>query len=433
VPIDDGPRVFSKSRYLYVYPEPRAVPKTWIGYLGLGGSVRLKSAEPVPEIMPKKGKKKGAEAQCHAWYEVLPRGYVCVDGEHATLDGKDATFQALLEHRGNFGSPWPFAYGESKGLRRAKSLKGIPTPEWPSGLQDARDELTERSTVAWTKEVAADGTQWLWTNDLAFVKKERVKPYPQVEFRGVELSKDITLPIAFFKRVDRPKYNVDSSGNMVASGQSFGRLTWVKLTGKTQKVGTRVFWETAESGMWVDGHEASVVTPHSPETPWRTPIRPAGSEISKGERKTWIEVAAHVGWLIAYEDDVPVFATMVSAGKLGAARPRASEPHQPPATTPIGTFKIKTKYLTTTLVSDFDKGEFVHAEVPWSQHFYDKYLLHTAYWHDQWGEGRSGGCVNLSPIDAKRLFEWTQPQVPEGWHMYKAKDSEPATTVIIHY
>ena len=82
--------------------------------------------------------------------------------------------------------------------------------------------------------------------------------------------------------------------------------------------------------------------------------------------------------------------------------PRASLPHQPPATSPIGSWPIRTKYVTTTMTADLESSEeFVHSEVPWSQHFFDKYLLHTAYWHDAWGEGRSGGCVNLAPIDAK--------------------------------
>jgi hypothetical protein len=159
-------------------------------------------------------------------------------------------------------------------------------------------------------------------------------------------------------------------------------------------------------------------------------------------RRTWVEVAALHGWMIAYEDDTPVFATMISGGKLGAATPRATEPHQPPATTPIGHFKVDAKYVTLNLKAELNDGtDFIHSDVPWSQHFYSKFLLHTAYWHDQWGEGRSGGCVNLSPIDAKFLFSWTQPELPDGWHAYKTKsankpnakdDDEAATVVLVH-
>jgi len=37
------------------------------------------------------------------------------------------------------------------------------------------------------------------------------------------------------------------------------------------------------------------------------------------------------------------------------------------------------------------------------------------YWHDRFGDRRSHGCVNLSPIDARWFYEWTEPNVPDGW------------------
>ena len=48
--------------------------------------------------------------------------------------------------------------------------------------------------------------------------------------------------------------------------------------------------------------------------------------------------------------------------------------------------------------------------------------LHAAYWHDRFGEPKSGGCVNLSVRDAKWLFSWTEPQVPDGWHSVRSGD-----------
>ena len=44
------------------------------------------------------------------------------------------------------------------------------------------------------------------------------------------------------------------------------------------------------------------------------------------------------------------------------------------------------------------------------------YALHAAPWHDEYGKPRSHGCINLSPIDARRVFMWTDPPVPSGWH-----------------
>ena len=61
------------------------------------------------------------------------------------------------------------------------------------------------------------------------------------------------------------------------------------------------------------------------------------------------------------------------------------------------------------------------------------YALHAAYWHDDFGRPRSHGCVNLSPIDARYVFLWSSPSVPEHWQAAYAGDStEPGTAINIH-
>ena len=41
--------------------------------------------------------------------------------------------------------------------------------------------------------------------------------------------------------------------------------------------------------------------------------------------------------------------------------------------------------------------------------------------------------MNLSPVDAHRLFFWTEPQVPPGWHGVNAgEDAGESTLVVIH-
>jgi lipoprotein-anchoring transpeptidase ErfK/SrfK len=79
------------------------------------------------------------------------------------------------------------------------------------------------------------------------------------------------------------------------------------------------------------------------------------------------------------------------------------------------------------------EGTFVLRDVPWIQYFESGYAIHAAYWHDVFGTPRSHGCVNLSPIDAHRLFLWTDPPVPEGWHAVNAGDEAgEGTLVVIH-
>jgi len=79
-------------------------------------------------------------------------------------------------------------------------------------------------------------------------------------------------------------------------------------------------------------------------------------------------------------------------------------------------------------------SDLVHSEVPWNQNFSGPYALHAAYWHDRWGELASGGCINVSPIDGRWLYEeFTEPRVPPGWHGVRwLPQLEPSTKLIIH-
>jgi lipoprotein-anchoring transpeptidase ErfK/SrfK len=79
------------------------------------------------------------------------------------------------------------------------------------------------------------------------------------------------------------------------------------------------------------------------------------------------------------------------------------------------------------------EGTFQLKDVPYIQYFESGYALHAAYWHDVFGTPRSHGCVNLAPVDAHRIFMWTDPPVPEGWHSVTSGDEMgEGSAVIIH-
>jgi hypothetical protein len=77
-----------------------------------------------------------------------------------------------------------------------------------------------------------------------------------------------------------------------------------------------------------------------------------------------------------------------------------------------------------------DKADSSLLDVPFVQYFHQGYALHGTYWHDEYGRVRSHGCINLAPIDAAWLFEWTDPPVPPHWH--HVINRERGTVVYIH-
>jgi hypothetical protein len=49
---------------------------------------------------------------------------------------------------------------------------------------------------------------------------------------------------------------------------------------------------------------------------------------------------------------------------------------------------------------------------PFELTYYLGYALHGTYWHDNFGQPMSRGCVNLSTDNAKKLFDWADPVIP---------------------
>jgi lipoprotein-anchoring transpeptidase ErfK/SrfK len=126
--------------------------------------------------------------------------------------------------------------------------------------------------------------------------------------------------------------------------------------------------------------------------------------------------------LVAFEGSTPVYATAFSSGR---------NEHE----TVTGSFRIREKHITATMDANSDiasDGPYSIEDVPYIQYFNGSYALHGAFWHAAFGYVKSHGCVNLAPWDAKALFGWTEPQLPEGWHSVLSTREKPGTRVLVH-
>jgi hypothetical protein len=402
----EGPRVYAKTRFVWIRQEPDS-SKQWIGYLWTGESAKLVTGKPV------------YGPGCMTWYAVEPVGFVCVDGLRATLDANDPGYVAVQRYAADLSSAWPHQYGEAKKLTRVFSVEGSPLsfPNLPNSVHDSRTELRNGSTVAFVSDLRIGERDYLLGADLSYVPKDRVTLFPHYEFKGLDLGGEVKLPLAFFRGSDRPAWRRENDA-FVATGQSFARLSHVALTGNAVEQAGDRYLETA-GGTWVKAQDAVVPTP-SGKPPWGT-ATPAG-------RATWIEVSVTQGWLIAYENTTPVFTTLISPGRGGPAKPDEDPIEE--ARTPLGVFPVSGKFATATMEAP---GNLIHTAVPWTQNFSGPHALHSAYWHDDWGTYKSGGCINVSPLDGKKLFAWTEPALPDGWHGVRWMPWRgPATLVVVH-
>ena len=232
--------------------------------------------------------------------------------------------------------------------------------------------------------------------------------YPRSPFHGVELGKDEQLPIAFFRKSAFPKYKRNDDGSFVKTEQVWERLAHVMITGEEIVSGAQTYLPTREPGIYALASDATVIRAAT-----LAPASKNDPKLVDPGRRTWLDVSVLGGWLVAYEGLTPVFATLISPGRGGV--PFEGIDPLATASTPTGPFRVDGKFITATMVSS-SNDTIVHTEVQFVQNFHGPHALHGAYWHDQWGEPKSGGCVNLAPIDAKRVFEWTEPELPKGWY-----------------
>jgi lipoprotein-anchoring transpeptidase ErfK/SrfK len=153
--------------------------------------------------------------------------------------------------------------------------------------------------------------------------------------------------------------------------------------------------------------------------PTRAPVPAEAS--APGER--WIDVDASAETLVAYEGNRPVYATLVSTGRGPAGSNDA---------TPPGVHRIWVKLFASDMANVQHEDVEPHyslEDVPYVQFFDNAVALHGTYWHGDFGRPRSHGCVNLSPLDAHWLFDFTGPRLPAGWSAVYPTSVDPGTVV----
>ena len=78
------------------------------------------------------------------------------------------------------------------------------------------------------------------------------------------------------------------------------------------------------------------------------------------------------------------------------------------APTPTGEWRIWTKLRYTRMTGGSKAlGTYYNLpNVPYTMYYYQGYGIHGAYWHNNFGQPMSHGCVNMKPEEAGIVFNW---------------------------
>ncbi|MDH5507222.1 MAG: L,D-transpeptidase family protein [Anaerolineae bacterium] len=103
-----------------------------------------------------------------------------------------------------------------------------------------------------------------------------------------------------------------------------------------------------------------------------------------------------------FEGKNEVFFARASTGKVGED-----------TDTPVGDWhRIWRKMVSTHMAGGTNAAGWDLPGIGWTTLFVGNGVaFHSTFWHNNFGEKSSRGCVNLRPDDAKFVFRWTQPYV----------------------
>lgn len=422
------PSLTSIARQTFVFAKPSFKAQK-IGYLRVGAVVS-RSQAPV-----------GNEGCKRGWYRIQPEGYVCTENS-AILDTEgESPFAHLSTVRPDRMAPLPYRYGRSR----------YPTPPFytrlPSKLDQERSEqeltghLRARTAEAW-KSVPSDptpaellegksvpvpwgffregnplttgrampdsgfallgiydheGRRFALNTDFQLIPLDRIKPVEVSSFHGLQLDDTVTLPVAFVRSGSANLYTGDPKKTGLSIARRLAYREAVPITGREVIVSGIHYLET-KTGDWLRDERLVRIDKFKNKPGW-----------ANGKR-SWIHVSILQQSLVMYVGEKPVYATLVSTGQDGLGDPLETK------STVRGQFLIHTKHVSVTMDSEAEGDEFDLRDVPYVQYFQEGYALHTAFWHDSFGQPYSHGCINLSPLDARALFHMTDPPVPQTWH-----------------
>jgi lipoprotein-anchoring transpeptidase ErfK/SrfK len=425
-PATPAPILIATGREVQIYEAPSFRSKR-LGYLRAGA--RVQRGEAV----------QGREA-CHSgWYRIMPEGYVCTENT-ASID-PEHPIARLVTTEPDRSSGLPYFYGRSRfptpplyarfpteseqqtaepdlaGHLRAKTaraweaLPSIPIPETllergtvptPYGyFRDKGQLVSERalpdSAFALLSVHEHQGRRFGLSTDFELVPLDRLKPVEPSRFHGLALNGDLTLPVVFVRSHAAYLYSGDPLKTGLTLSRKLDYREAVPISDK-QIVLSGIRYYQTKSGDYLRDENLVRVDRLQTSPRWAT------------GKRSWVHVSILHQSLVAYEGDKPVYVTLVSTGIGGLGDPATSR------STIRGQFLVHTKHVTVTMDSAAEDDEFDLRDVPYVQYFNEGYALHAAYWHDAFGQPYSHGCVNLSPLDARWLFHWTDPPVPRAWH-----------------
>jgi lipoprotein-anchoring transpeptidase ErfK/SrfK len=132
-------------------------------------------------------------------------------------------------------------------------------------------------------------------------------------------------------------------------------------------------------------------------------IMPISTDVPADQKRIEVHIPQQV--MIAYEYDQPVFMARVASGAVFSNGDYS---------TPLGRHMTFHKDASRHMArGNLAANGYDLPGVPWNSYITEEGVaFHGTYWHNNFGQPRSHGCINLTPQASKWVYLWTKPVVP---------------------
>jgi lipoprotein-anchoring transpeptidase ErfK/SrfK len=259
--------------------------------------------------------------------------------------------------------PWPFrnnqrwietpdGYIWGPNVQPVKNLPNPPVVEIPDGMEGIWVEVT----VPWVNAVLDN-------------------PPARSSWWAYQASKNLPPRFYYSQILWVDMIDVDNSGKV-----------WYRINERYGNPGD-LFWASAEAFRPLSSAELSPINP----------------DIEN--KQIVVDVTDSRQNLSCLEDGNEVYYCRISSGKI-------------PNTTPLSAYdspgyNIWRKLHSIQMAGGSNEAGWMIPGIGWASFFLGSGIaIHSTFWHNNFGEPSSHGCVNASPEDAKWIFRWSTPVTP---------------------
>ena len=252
--------------------------------------------------------------------------------------------------------------------------------------------------------VRREGLRFYRTTRGTYIPAEDAFRIHGSRFRGLAVQETPArnrLPLVFTHRSRTTLYRSPSGGVL----RRVKRFKSFRITGAVKGRRDRLYYRVHPAGFFRARHVRLAL--------------PRAAPYEVGAGKKWVDLDINQQVLVAYEGNRPVYATLMSSGRGKK--------------TPTGVFRVWAKLAATDMDNDARaENRYSMWNVPWTLYFKGGLAIHGTYWHNRFGYKKSHGCINLSPKDARWVFNWSSPTLPPGWWARLPARGEDSLVVRIH-